>query len=119
LSKIADEGFHLSGGKWMRDPTPFSHCADEANDPQGCTEAAAVSHRGPITIMDDSEHEWRVYCTGGGYVAQGYGEEKMLVVSDKWVDIQGIEHYGDLALNVVATAKINPGSGATPQPPHP
>ena len=103
LSKIADEGFHLSGGKWMRDS---ESCADEANDLPGCPAAAVVSHRGPITILDNSEHEWRVYCTGGGYVAQGYGSEKMLVIGDKWVKIQGIEQYGDTALSIVASAKI-------------
>lgn len=106
LSKIDHEGFHLTGGKWMRDPTPFSHCADEANGPPGCKEAAVVSHQGPITILDNSEHEWRDYCTGGGYVAQGVGSEKMLVIGDKWVDIRGTEDYEDIALGITATAKI-------------
>lgn len=102
ISKIADEGFHLSGGKWMHDS---SFCDIEANNPPGCAEAV-VSHRGSITILNDADHEWRVYCTGGGYVAQGYGAGKMLVIGHKWVDIQGIGDYGDIALSIVATANI-------------
>jgi hypothetical protein len=113
LSKIADEGFHLSGGKWMHDSR---FCDAEANNPHGCIEAAVVGHRGPITILNDADHEWRVYCTGGGYVAQGDGEGKMLVIGDKWVDIQGIGDYGDIALSIVATAKIQVNPKFSPPP---
>jgi hypothetical protein len=116
LSKIADEGFHLSGNKWTRDSHP---CFDEENDLPDCPEPASVTHRGAITVLENSEQEWRVYCTGGGYVALGGGSDKMLVIGDKWVDIIGSGSYYYKALSVVATAKINPRSAATPRSPHP
>jgi hypothetical protein len=99
---IGDEGFHLSGSKWMRDS---DYCDAKANHAPGCAEAV-VSHKGSLTILDDGEQEWRIYCTGGGYVGLVYGEQKVLVAGGKWVKFSGSGDYGNLALGILTSAKI-------------
>jgi hypothetical protein len=94
--ELADLGFHLIGTKWMYgqgcDETP-SHCS-----------LAPVRRREGMTILGADEHEWRVYCLGSGYVAEGEGHEVVLLIGDRWMDLRGEGPPSELIRRIVATA---------------
>ena len=102
LKNINWMGFRLRDGKWLYDYTVL--CDADNDNPPGCGEAPET-HRGVITILDGDNSEWRLYCAGGGYIGQGYGHERMLILGDRWVEFQGFLKDGDMVLRIIATAR--------------
>ena len=100
---IAEEGFHLTGGKWIFDHA--AACNAENNNPPGCADAPVI-RRGPLTILDGDNIEWRNYCAQGGYVALGEGHLRMLILGDRWIEFSGRGDDGEIALRIVTTVKI-------------
>jgi hypothetical protein len=96
-SELADLGFHLIETKWMYgqdcEKTP-SHCS-----------LVPVRRREGMTILGADEQEWRVYCRGSGYVAEGEGHEVVLLLSDRWMDLRGEGPPSELIGRIVATAR--------------
>jgi hypothetical protein len=70
-------------------------CADGWRYGCKCSDDLEACHRAETsrqrdrTILNLDEHEWRVYCRGGGYVAQGDGEDRVVVLQDRWVEFAG------------------------------
>lgn len=63
-------------------------CDCDQKDTHACP-AAKVNRTKSATVLDVSEHEWRIYCKGGGYVAQGEGEDRLVLFQDQWLEITG------------------------------
>ena len=76
-------------GSWR-----YGEACDCKQGEAGECRAAKISQRKSATVLDVSDREWRVYCQGGGYVAQGEGEDRIVLLSDRWVEITA---DGDLA----------------------
>jgi hypothetical protein len=96
-SELADLGFHLIETKWM-------HGEDCDKTPSACS-LVPVRRREGMTILSADEHEWRVYCHGGGYVAQGEGHDTVLLIGDRWMDLRGEGPPSKLIGRIVATAR--------------
>ena len=97
LKDIADRGFHLANGKWFDDQS--SGCMESS----GC--AAPTTQHGIITVLDGDDTEWRISCARHGYVAQGDGHDRMLILGDRWVELFGEGDDGKIALRIAATAE--------------
>lgn len=63
-----------------------SHCDCDHPEKFSCQFANATKH-GPATVLDVGDHEWRVYCRDGGYVGQGFGEDRIILLGHSWVEI--------------------------------
>jgi hypothetical protein len=96
-SELADLGFHLIETKWM-------HGEDCDKTPSACS-LVPVRRREGMTILSADEHEWRVYCHGNGYVAQGEGHETVLLIGDRWINLRGEGPPSELIGRIVATAR--------------
>jgi hypothetical protein len=96
-SELADLGFHLIETKWM-----YGRDCDKT--PSACS-LISVSRREGMTILGADKQEWRVYCHGSGYVAQGEGHETVLLIGDRWMDLRGEGPPSKLIGRIVATAK--------------
>jgi hypothetical protein len=94
-------GFQLFAGKWM-----YGTGCDAESD-SGCREAT-VRHEGKISILNADDQEWRIYCRDGGYVGQGEGQETVLLVGDRWVDLRQQGAPSHLIERIITTAKIRP-----------
>ena len=75
-------GLILCGNSW----TYGWQCDCSQKDSHACP-AAKVNRTKAATVLDVSEHEWRIYCKGGGYVAQGEGEDRVVLFRDQWLEI--------------------------------
>lgn len=73
-------GFVDCGGQWRQG----SDCDCDRHDQVLC-QVATVDQRNGMTILGGEAGEWRVYCRGGGYVALGEGDERLILIDDKWV----------------------------------
>lgn len=73
------------GGDWIYRQTG-SKCDCVHRDDFGCHAAKAV-RRGSAIVLDAGEHEWRNYCREGGYVGQGYGEDRIILLPHNWIEI--------------------------------
>jgi hypothetical protein len=58
-----------------------------------------------MTILDGDQAEWRVYCRGGGYVAQGEGHLRVLLLGDSWVQLIGQGPPSELIGRIVSTVR--------------
>ena len=95
------------GGTWR-----YGAVCDCSQNGAGECRAAKMSRRETAMVLDVSDREWRVYCNGGGYVAQGDGEDRIVLLPDRWVEITA---DGDLAAimdQLVGTVVVSPPSGS-------
>jgi hypothetical protein len=69
-----------------------------------CKTAEAADRDG-MTILNGSHVEWRVYCRGGGYVAEGEGDRRVITFGDTWIAVEGQGPAGALVERVVGTVK--------------
>lgn len=103
LRDVGDRGFHFTNGRWTYDYT--AGCDVENDDPHGCADAP-VTHRGPITILNGDNREWRMYCAhDGGYIGSGDGNLRLLIVGERWVELSGVVDDAQMVLRIVATAR--------------
>lgn len=73
------------GDSWIY-RTTGSKCDCDHPDDAGCHTTRAV-RRGSAIVLDVGEHEWRNYCHGGGYMGQGSGEDRIVLLPHSWVEI--------------------------------
>lgn len=112
---MAYAGFEIRLTQGRRaDPevSDFVQCAGQWRYGPGCDceklgdcRAATVSDRKGMTILGGDEMEWRVYCRGGGYIAQGFGCRRVLLINDRWVQLSGQGPPSELVERILATAK--------------
>jgi hypothetical protein len=95
-STLAGDDFERIKGRWM-----FAHGDCSGDDASPCTPADATK-RGPLTILDGSDHEWRAYCAVGGYLGQTEGEDLTVVVGKRWAEFSGIP---DITGRIVDTVR--------------
>jgi len=58
-----------------------------------------------LRILDISDQEWRLYCRGGGYVAQTDGTDLVVLLQGGWVNIIGERSDPDLVGHIVDTIR--------------
>jgi hypothetical protein len=92
--------------KWIYG-TPGSKCDCDHADKPGCHVAKAVRD-GSVTILDVGEHEWRTYCYGGGYVGQGDGEDRIILLPHRWVEIMASGNSVQLINRLVDAVEERP-----------
>jgi hypothetical protein len=51
-------------------------------------QVSEVSQRPGRTVLD-VEHEWRVYCSDGGYRGQGDGDDQVVLLHNYWIEFDG------------------------------
>jgi hypothetical protein len=66
---------------------------------------APAADQGGMTMLRGDKIEWRVYCRGGGYVATGSGDRRVLTFGDTWIVVEGEGPPGELVERIVGTAK--------------
>lgn len=71
--------------KWVYG-TSGSECDCNHPDNNGC-HSAKPTHSGDATVLDVGDHEWRTYCHSGGYVGQGEGEDRIILLPHSWAEI--------------------------------
>ena len=94
-------------GKWIY-RTAGSECDCDHPDEPDCHAAKAV-RRGSAVILDVGEHEWRNYCHSGGYVGQGYGEDRVILLPHSWIEIMAQGKSSGLIDRLVDSAKERAG----------
>ena len=62
-----------------------------------------------MTVLSGDEMEWRVYCRNGGYVAQGFGFYRLLLLDDRWSDLSGQGPPSELIETIVKTVRRRGG----------
>jgi hypothetical protein len=60
-------------------------CDDKESDLFRVTNASQQQGKTILSL----DHEWRVYCSDGGYVAQGDGEDQVVVLDGYWAEFMG------------------------------
>ena len=61
-------------------------CGCEYGNDLRC-QPAKVHHKEHETILDVSDREWRYYCRDGGYVAEGDGVDRIVLLQDSWLEV--------------------------------
>jgi len=121
-SLMAYEGFNITmtQGRWTGvelSDIGLASCGDrwyslrcECEDLTGpfCDKAAIVSKKDGMTVISGIEQEWRGYCRGGGYVGQADGDRRILLLKDKWVNLEGQGSPSELLDQIVTTIKTRP-----------
>jgi len=69
-------------------------------DSHACT-AAKIRRVNSATVLDVSEHEHRIYCLEGGYVAAGEGEDRIILLGDQWLEINAPVNSSELIHRLV------------------
>lgn len=74
----------------------LQHCAegwkygslcDCSEEGAGDCRVPKITHGASMTLLDLDDSEWRVYCRNEGYVGQGYGEDRFVLIRGKWMEI--------------------------------
>ena len=97
------------GDKWIYG-TSGSGCNCEHPDKIGC-DTAKTMRSGSATVLDVGEHEWRIYCHDFGYVGEGYGEDRIILLPHSWVEISAEGRTSELIdrlVDSVAERASNP-----------
>ena len=66
---------------------------------------AEITQENGMTVLCGDEMEWRVYCRNGGYVAQGFGSYRLLLLDDRWSDLIGQGPPSELIETIVKTVR--------------
>lgn len=93
------------GDKWIYGSECDCNHADEIR-----CHIAKETHSGAATVLDVGGHEWRVYCHDGGYVGQGYGEDRIVLLPHSWLEIIADGKASELIDRLVATVKERPSN---------
>jgi hypothetical protein len=92
------------GSAWKYGPN--CDCSHKDSSP-GC-EQARISRRNSMTILDVSSQEWRIYCHGGGYVASGDGEDRIVMRGDRWLEIIAPGNSSEFLNRLIDTITMRP-----------
>jgi hypothetical protein len=95
------------GGAWRYGGPSFCDC----NKPESlsCGTAKVIRKDSP-TILDVSDREWRVYCRNGGYVSQGDGEDRILLLDGNWFEIVAPGDSSAILDRLMKTISLTPRS---------
>jgi hypothetical protein len=94
------EGKGKPGGPWrlVHSDKGWRHDLDEGNS--ASFSVSKVSQQLGKTILN-LDHEWRVYCTDGGYVGLGEGEDQVVLLRDYWIEFMGAGSASDIVDRLV------------------
>jgi hypothetical protein len=87
--------------------TAGSKCDCDHPEKQGC-HVAKAARSGSATVFDVGDHEWRTYCYRGGYVGQGEGEDRIILLPNGWVEIMAEGKSSELINRLVDSVKEVP-----------
>lgn len=90
-----------------------SHCDCSQKDAHACP-TAKVNRTKPAVVLDVSEQEWRIYCEGGGYVAQGEGENRVILFGEHWLEITAPGGTSETMDRLVDSVTLHPKTRAKP-----
>ena len=77
-------------------------CGCNEQDSHRCP-TAKVSRLNSATVLDVSEQEHRIYCLNGGYVAAGEVEDRVLLLGDRWLEINAPNDTTEVMKRIVAS----------------
>lgn len=72
---------------------------------------AEVSQRPGRTVLD-VEHEWRVYCSDGGYRGQGEGEDTVILLGNHWIEFDAAGETSELVDRLVKSVHVRSAAAA-------
>jgi hypothetical protein len=91
------------GDTWRYGGPPSCDC--KKPDSLSCG-TAKVFHKDSPTILDVSNREWRVYCRDGGYVSQGEGEDRILLLKGTWLEVVGEGRSSEIVERLTTTVRV-------------
>jgi len=87
-------------------------CDCSAIGSHACPEAK-ISILNSTNVLDVSEQEHRIYCRNGGYVAAGEGQDRIILLGDRWLEINAPADSSEI-INRIA-ASLTPDKKTTPR----
>lgn len=93
------------------EPQELMHCAkawkygsscDCGNENSPGCRIPAVTRQQSKTILNLDNHEWRVYCSDDGYVGQGDGKDRMVLLRNGWGEFIGAGAAADIVERLVS-----------------
>jgi hypothetical protein len=103
MTQTEDIGFVQCGNQWY---DPACDCEDLSG--LFCDTAAPISKSSGMTILDGDRREWRGHCRDGGYFGQSDGHLRVILINDRWVQLQGQGMPSLLIDRIVSTARRRP-----------
>jgi hypothetical protein len=98
-------------------PTQLLKCGDtwrygesfcDCNKPESLScSTAKTTRKYSATILDVSDREWRIYCRDGGYVAQGEGQDRIVILQGTWIEIVGQGKSSEIVDRLIETVAAN------------
>jgi hypothetical protein len=85
-------------------------CRCGGQDSDRCP-TAKISHMKSATVLDVSEQEHRIYCLNDGYVAAGDGEDRVVLLQDQWLEINGPVDSLELINRMIASVTLRKQKG--------
>jgi hypothetical protein len=103
------EGKGEPGGPWE-----LVHCANEWRFGSSCakshenTASLSVStvRQQPDETILNIDSEWRVYCSDGGYIGLGDGEDRVVLLPNFWVEFMGAGGASEIVDRLVKSADV-------------
>ena len=90
----------------------FTRCAGQWKygrqcdcDNLGACRDAEISRQNGIAVLAGDEMEWRIYCRNGGYIAQGFGYDRLLLMGSRWVEMSGQGPPSELIAEILKTVR--------------
>jgi hypothetical protein len=97
------DGLVRCGKEWRYD----AECGDDIKD-SVFGHIAVQSARHGMTILDISDHEWRVYCRDfDGYVGQGGGTDLVVLLQNGWIGITDAKDDSEMDGRIVDTIRAH------------
>jgi hypothetical protein len=89
----------------------FGRSCDTSERNTASLSVLEVSQQPGRTILG-IEGEWRVYCADGGYVGQGDGEDRLVLLHDSWIEFTGAGQTSDIVDRLVKSARVRTSHNA-------
>jgi hypothetical protein len=90
----------------------FTRCAGEWKYGRQCEcdnldacETAEIQEVNGMTVLGGDNMEWRIYCRNGGYVASGFGVDRLILIGDRWFDLSGEGPPSELIETILKTVR--------------
>jgi len=69
-----------------------------------CSDAGVSKQQG-LTVLNLDEREWRMYCSEGGYIGQGEGAFRIILVKGGWVEFYAEGESDEIVDRLIGTIK--------------
>jgi hypothetical protein len=119
---VDDAGVTIYEGKGEPGgPEELVHCAkgwwqgpscDDYDENSALFRVSIVSQQQGKTILNLDDHEWRVYCSDGGFVGHGDGADRVLLLHNYWIEFIGAGQPSEFVDRLVKSAYVRPALGA-------